>query len=351
MSSRLPKKAFRSTGDLAAHLGISRWAVSRVLNGQPGVSESTRQRVEALIAESGFEPNRMARGLRGGATGLVGVLFQEIESPALARKAAQLQQRLRGEGYRAVIELSAGDQNWEAETLRHFMSLRVEGIVMVGTTLKATHPLIKQLVKQQVPAVVIDPASPLPMPTVQLDRSRAMAEAVHYLHGLGHRKFALLGLESDPILGPHRMRGIERARPELNLSAADFRSFHLPDRSLQDFLYGADLGRLWVEQARECTGIIANNDRIAIGALRALREAGLHAPTDFSIIGFDNTDVSSWVEPALTTIDQQIETLMSTAIQLLRARMSPEPVSPPPVETVEARMILRDTTGPVPTVR
>ena len=206
------KPVFRSTGDLAAHLGISRWAVSRVLNGQPGVSESTRQRVEALVAESGFQPNRMARGLRGGTTGLVGVLFQELESPALARKAAQLQQRLRDAGFRALIELSAADQRWEEETLRHFMSLRVDGVVLVGTTLPVDHTLLRQLARQAIPAVVVDPAQALSMTTVQLDRAEAIAEAVRHLHGLGHRKFALLGIESDPILGPQRLRGIARAQ-------------------------------------------------------------------------------------------------------------------------------------------
>ena len=111
-----------STKDLAEHLGLSRWTVSRVLNGHPEVKEETRRRVLDAARELGFSPNAMARGLRGGSTGLVGVCFQEIESPALAKKTAFLQQQLRAMGFQGMIELTDGDPNLEESVLRHFLS-------------------------------------------------------------------------------------------------------------------------------------------------------------------------------------------------------------------------------------
>lgn len=129
-----------STKDLAQHLGISRWTVSRVLNGHPEVKEESRIRVLEAAGELGFSPNAMARGLRGGPTGLIGVCFQELESPALAKKMAFLQQELRTWGFQAMIELTDGDPELEESVIRHFLSLRTEGIHIGRFDIGAPYP-------------------------------------------------------------------------------------------------------------------------------------------------------------------------------------------------------------------
>src|SRR5210317_1314738 len=93
------------TAALARHLGLSRWTVSRILNGHPGVKEETRQRVMKAVAELGFEPNKLARSLRGGRSGLIGVSFPYLEATVLAEKGRVLKNALAEAGYRGIFEI------------------------------------------------------------------------------------------------------------------------------------------------------------------------------------------------------------------------------------------------------
>lgn len=197
-----------STKDLADYLGLSKWTVSRVLNGHPEVKEETRQRVLEAAREHGFSPNAMARGLRGGSTGLVGVCFQKLESPALAKKTSFLQQELRSLGFQGMIELTDGDPNLEETAIRHFLSLKCDGIILVGTTLKGDNPTIQHLIKARVLIVLVDPIHKFLFSAIHLDRAGIMEHIVDHLWGGGHRQFALLGIESDLVLGQVRIEGI-----------------------------------------------------------------------------------------------------------------------------------------------
>src|SRR5690606_23635790 len=114
MSADTAPPGVATTSALARHLGLSRWTVSRVLNGHPGVRPDTVARVRAAMDELGFTPDPLARGLRGTPTGAVGVCFSELESPILARKTATLQRLLREAGLRSLIELTNGEADLEA---------------------------------------------------------------------------------------------------------------------------------------------------------------------------------------------------------------------------------------------
>lgn len=186
--------AIQSTDALARHLGLSRWTVSRVLNEHPGVKEETRLKVQEAMLQLGFEPNRMARGLRGSRTMMIGICFQELDSPVLARKTAMLQHFLRKEGYRAIIELTGGDPLLEEAAIRHFLGIKVDGIVLVGSTLQTSQPIVRQLDAIPTPVVTVDPASNLPMTQIHLDRVWAMKMIIDHLHEAGHRRFCIVGI-------------------------------------------------------------------------------------------------------------------------------------------------------------
>lgn len=335
-----------STAALAETLGLSRWTISRVLNGHPGVKEATRRRVVEAMARLGFQPNAMARGLRGSQTRLIGVCFQEIETPVLARKVASLQNQLRQENYRAIIELTGGDPVLEEEVIRHFLAMRVDGIVLAGSTLAAGHPLVAQLRDGAAAAVAIDPAHNLPLPQVNLDREYAMELKVRHLTELGHRSFAILGMESDPIYGSRRMQGLRKAARRRGLGFREnFQSLSLPGYDLQDYNYGFQLGREYLALKRRASALICLNDRIALGACKVIQEAGVPIPADCSVIGFDNLEVTAWARPALTTIDQQIELMIATAVSMLmqsvRAR---EPSAER--QSIRPSLRVRESTGP-----
>ncbi|MCB1123471.1 MAG: LacI family transcriptional regulator [Verrucomicrobiae bacterium] len=334
-----------STKELADYLGLSRWTVSRVLNGHSEVKEETRQRVLEAAERLGFQPNAMARGLRGGSTGLVGVCFQELESPALAKKTAFLQKLLRKLGFQGMIELTDGDPRLEESVLRHFLSLKTDGIILVGSTLKSDNATIRFLIQQRVATVLVDPIHELPFPTINLDRASGLESIVDYLWGKGHRQFSLLGIESDPVLGHVRVEGVRRGIRKHDGAYQDqVRSYTDATFGLQDFGYGYSLAKKILKSGDPATAWIAMNDRLAIGALRFLKERGFQVPEDRALVGFDNLDVSPWFDPPLTTVDQVIPKVFNRAVDtLIEVIQTPEQVEPNK-QWILPELIIRKTT-------
>ena len=317
-----------STKDLAEHLGLSRWTVSRVLNGHPEVKDETRKRVLAAASKIGFSPNAMARGLRGGSTGLVGVCFQELESPALAKKTAFLQQQLRTLGLQGMIELTEGDPELEESVLRHFLSLKSDGMILVGSTLQADSSAVQYLIEAKVPAVLVDPIHKLPFPSIHLDRTGIMEIIIDHLWERGHRQFALLGIESDPVLGQFRVegirRGIEKQGGEYDVHV---QSYMESGFGFQDYGYGYSLAQTILRAEDAATAWVAMNDRLAIGALSYLREQGIRVPQDIAVVGFDNLDITPWYDPPLTTVDQVIPKIFREAVaRLIQSIQDPESI-------------------------
>ena len=333
-----------STKDLADHLGLSRWTVSRVLNGHPEVKEETRRRVLDAARELGFSPNAMARGLRGGSTGLVGVCFQEIESPALAKKTAFLQQQLREMGFQGIIELTDGDPNLEESVLRHFLSLKSDGIILVAPTLEADNPTINYLIDAKVPTVLVDPIHDLPFPSIHLDRTGIMEKLVDHLWDRGHRQFALLGIESDPVLGHHRTDGIRQGVEKHGLTyEGSVTSYVEEGFGLQDYGYGHSLAKTVLAKKDPATAWIAMNDRLAIGALTHLREQGIKVPDDLAVVGFDNLDISPWYDPPLTTVDHVIPKIFREAVATLIQQIQSPSNESPSKEWILPEIIVRKT--------
>ena len=321
----------RGTAGLARHLGISRWTVSRVLNGHSGVKEETRQRVLEAMAELGFEPNRLARGLRGVPSGVVGVSFPHLEAMVLARKSQALQRQLRDAGYRGIFEIPEGDAEIEAAVVRHFLSIQVDGIVLIGSTLPADSPVLAEVAERGIGIVAVDPTQPLRIARVTLDRGQAMELMLGYLVDLGHRKIGLLGFNSDDMFPAVRRQGL------------DLQSFDLEGFGHQDYRLGAILGeQVLALGSKGPTALLCLNDRIAIGAMRTLQEAGRSIPGDYSIIGFDNLPETAWTNPPLTTVDHNINRLMEQATRLLWQSVRGEATRN---QRVEPRLIVRQSTA------
>ncbi|MDX2109827.1 MAG: LacI family DNA-binding transcriptional regulator [Verrucomicrobiota bacterium] len=351
----MPKKAkpqtrptkVDSTTALAAYLGLSRWTISRVLNNHPGIKEDTRKRIFDAMQQLGFLPNPMARGLRGSKTGLIGVSFQELESPILAKKTSMLQLILRNEGFRAILELNGGYPEREEESIRHFLSLMCDGIVLVGSALTPESPIIEHIRQTGKPVVLIDPATSIDFASISLDRERAVALEIEHLYGLGHRQFALLGFDESVAYGAARMEGVRKTSTELKLKQkANFTSLRIIGRQGHNYEYGEILAEQYLGLSPRPTALIAVNDRVAIGAMKRLRDAGLKAPKDFSITGFDNLEVAAYTDPGLTTVDQQVDKMMTLAVQVLKRRIE-EPATAIEHHSIQPVLLQRGSTGAV----
>lgn len=344
-----PKPANPNSHQLAEHLGLSRWTISRVLNGHSDVSEKTRKRVMDAVAELGYRPNVLARGLRGGRTGVIGISFQEIESPILAKKVGRLQRTLREAELRGILELNGGNREAEISSLQHFIDFGVDAIVLFGSRLDPTVPIIREILARQLPVLAIDPEFQLPVPTISLDRGTAMAQVIQYLRMLKHEQFVLLGLNSDPIYGPLRETGIRNAILGSGFQPEDVLiSLGKPRTDLWSYEYGHSLGKEWMELPNPPHAAIALNDRIAIGAMRAVSEAGHRIPEDFSIVGFDNLDIGLWTAPSLTTVSQETTVSTRVIVEMLHQLLADGETDSSEKRVILPKLIVRGSTGSVP---
>jgi DNA-binding LacI/PurR family transcriptional regulator len=334
-----------STAELARYVGLARTTVSRVLNQQPGLKSSTVERVQRALAETGFTPNAHATFLKGKGTSSVGICLENLLTPTILRKLATLQRELRRHGYTSLIEVYA---RGESHTIvRHFLSMRVAAVVFIGHFDPAELAArVQELNRHKTPHLIIDHHGIPRASVVTLDRARAMQEMMDHLLDLGHRSFGLLGIPLDPPSRLERVHGIRAALTARGLALAECtRSFDAQCTRGQDFEFGRALVRCFLELKQPPTAYVGLNDEIAIGAMRALQEAGLTVPGDVSVTGFNNQDICLMMAPLLTTVDQQIEPTIKSAMQVLLSHLRRGPPAEPVLRTIAPQLVIRQSTG------
>ena len=336
----------RSTAEFARHVGLARTTVSRVINGQPGLKQKTIDLVQRALAETGFTPNAHALHLKGKRTSMIGICMEDLATPPAVRKLSTLQRVLRSRGFSSLIEvLTPGTGR---EVVRHFLSLRVEGVVFIGHFLREEiEARLAELNGHGTPHVVIDHFGLEGANTVSLDRSAGMEAIVHHLCGHGHRRFGLLGITKGPTSRIDRMNGIHaalRAR-RLDFNRCVVSLDHLHERR-NDFEYGHKLAKTFLAEHPRPTAYLGLNDEIAIGAMRGFQEGGLKLPRDASVTGFNHQDICQMTWPTLTTVDQSIDLTIETAAEVLLSQLDRPLRASPIVKTIPPQLIIGESTGP-----
>jgi DNA-binding LacI/PurR family transcriptional regulator len=278
---------------------------------------------------------------------MVGICMEDLATPPAVRKLATLQRVLRTRGFSSLIEVFTPGAG--RDVVRHFLSLRVEAVVFIGHFHREEiEARLGELIVHGIPHVVIDHFGLKNANTVSLDRAAGMEALMNRLLDAGHRTFGLLGLTKGPtpltridstvgIQAALRARGLDFATCTLSLD-------HLHERQ-NDFDYGRKLAESFMAQAVRPTAFVGHNDEIAIGALRGFQEAGLKFPRDASITGFNNQDICHMTSPTLTTVDQNIETTIATAAEVILSQLDQPPRAKPIIKTIEPRLVIGQSTG------
>lgn len=342
-----PASQIRSTADFARHVGLARTTVSRVLNRQPGLKQKTIDRVQQALAETGFTPNAHALHLKGKRTAMIGICMDDLLMPPAVRKLATLQRLLRVRGFSSLIEVFSPGVG--REVVQHFLSMRVEAVVFIGYFHREEiEARIAGLIARGTPHLVIDHFGLKHANTISLDRAVGMAAVVNHLLDFGHRTFGLLGVAQSPSSRFDRVTGLRAALQArgLDFDACTLTLDHLHERR-NDFDYGHQLATSFLLQPRPPTAFLALNDEIAIGAMRALQEAGLKLPRDASVVGFNNQPACLMTSPTLTTVDQCIDDTIASASEVIFAQLDHPPRAKPIIRMIAPQLVVRESTGPV----
>ncbi|MET7638742.1 LacI family DNA-binding transcriptional regulator [Streptomyces sp. NPDC005438] len=331
--------------DIAAQAGVSEATVSRVLNGKPGVSTATRESVLAALDVLGYE--RPVR-LRQKSAGLVGLITPELENPIFPALAQIVGQALIRSGYTPVLATQTPGGSTEDELTEMLVERGVAGIVFVSglhADTSADLGRYEQLRGKGVPFVLINGYAPaLRAPFVSPDDRAAMRLAVTHLTALGHRRIGLALGPARFVPVQRKIEGFLRAMEErLQLTAAE--AERLVEHSLFTVEGGAAAATALL--ARGCTAVVCASDLMALGAIRAARDAGLEVPEQVSVIGYDDSPLIAFTDPPLTTIRQPVTQMGQAAVRALLEEIGGTP-TPHGEFVFHPELVVRGSTASAP---
>ena len=328
--------------DVARRAGLSQAMVSYVLNANPAVSvpEETRARVLAAMHELGYVPNRTARSLRTNRTLTLGSIIPDIANPFYPAFVRGIQDVADHHGYDLIMYNSDGDAAKERQCLHSAAQGRVDGVV--GVFFHAGARDLAGLIEQGIFVVRLEavrkPPGELPLDNIFVDSLAAAHDAVAFLIGRGYRRIAMLGNTPGP--GEARQGGYRLA-----LQAGG-----LPPRSEYiipcDFTEAGGYGGMQALLAlpRRPDAVFAANDLAAVGALAAVRAAGLRVPADVAVMGFDDIPLARQLTPPLTTVRQFQTQLGRRAAELLLERVSGQYAGPGRSQEMPYEIVVRQST-------
>jgi DNA-binding LacI/PurR family transcriptional regulator len=327
---------------LADYLDLSPATVSIVLNDSP-VAESipvqTKQRVYAAAKKFAYRPNLHARILRSGLTNTIGVIVPELSEGYVTGVMLGVEQYLLQEGFLSFTVSHLGQSDLREEYQELLMRRRVDGLLLVNTELS---------VDVSLPVVGISIHSDAPGVTnVMLDHNLAARMALQHLYDLGHRNIAFMKGQRYSLDSETRWQAIVTIAQEIGLIVRPELCIFLEKN-----IWSPELGyppvRDLLSRTRDFTAIFCFNDTSAIGAIRAIEDAGLNCPSDISVIGFDDIIVAEYFNPRLTTVRQPLHKMGWTAAQLLIQRIH-APDEPNPHDIwFKPELIVRESTSSVP---
>jgi LacI family transcriptional regulator len=323
--------------DLAREVGTSPSTASRALSGRGYVAADLRDRLLAAADRLGYVPNASARTLKQQTSRVVGVVVSDLGNPFYGVLAAGIEQTLRDADYRMLLVGDNSEPGEEMAALRTFLAMRAPGVILTPVGEEAT----SFLTRRGVAVVEVDRRlGTVPADAVVIDNVGGAREAVEHLLSLGHRRVALLGVDTNWTSDAGRVDGYRIAHDEARVPVDERLVLRIP---FHDEAAPARIGELLDREAP--TAIFAANNLLAEQAWRVLRARGLVLPHDISLVGFDDVAWTEMVSPGITVVAQPTIELGRRSAALLLRRMQ-QPNSAATVELLQSRLVVRGSTGP-----
>ena len=322
--------------DIARLAGVSKKTVSRVINRSPLLNRETRDKVEAIIRETGYVPNPQARALALGRNFLIGLIYDNPNAQMVLSMQRGILEALHGTEFELVIRPVDRGSNHVMDDIRGFVTRqRLFGVVVLPP-MSENDALMRMLDEQgcryvRMGSAMLDD----PEHMVASNDREAVADAVRHLIAQGHRRIGL-------IAGPHGFRSARERREGFEMALAEA-GISLPRSLVADGQYTFESGLSASESLFDLsprpTAIFASNDEMAAGAYHAARERGVEVPRQLSIVGFDDSPIAAHIWPPMTTVGWPIREMAKAAALKLVAPDSSEALP----SSFPARLVTRNS--------
>lgn len=333
------KRPVATIRDVAEAAGVSIATVSAVLNASARVSPAREARVRRAVADLGYAPQRSARSLRQGKTMMLSLIVTDIANPFYGAIAGIIESEADKRGYALLLSNTGDDEAKESRYLGHARGHNVDGLILA-----ITGPQDRYTAEWRqnigVPTILIDRDLPaLDLECVSTDNRLAGELAGRHLVALGHCRIgAVLGPDHlSPAAGRSEGFFAALADGDTDRDPALFRraDFHTPDAYVKC--------QALLAMPERPTAIFVANNLMAIGAMRAVSEAGLRVPDDLSVVGIDDFEWSTAFYPRLTTVSQPLEAIGRRAVERLMNLLDGNPPMSPRKDLLRPELIVRDS--------
>jgi DNA-binding LacI/PurR family transcriptional regulator len=326
--------------DIAKLAGVSSATVSRVINGSATVRPSTAERVRRVITQLKFFPNSSATTLKRGNSSIYGLIIPDITNPFFPELIRSFERILVENNREMLMATTDFHPSRIQQSIRRMLVRKVDGVALVASEIETES--IESLIHNRVPLVTMDRRIVGPgLSDVLINNTSGMNQAIHHLKKLGHEEIGFIGGTVGPTISDHRTQAFAKAMKKHNLEYK------------QEFIragnYRISGGEVAMTEllhlSRRPTAILTANDLTAIGALRAIHRHGMVVPRDFSIIGFDDIELSDILHPPLTTLRlsrQHFAEIFFNALEAMRGQSQVRGRQ----YTIKTSLIIRESTGP-----
>ncbi|WP_037577660.1 LacI family DNA-binding transcriptional regulator [Phaeacidiphilus oryzae] len=335
----------RRLADVAEKVGVSEATVSRVLNGKPGVSETTRTAVLTALDVLGYERPTQLRGERAR---LVGLVMPELQNPIFPALAEVVGGALTQQGLTPVLCTGTVGGVSEPDYVEMLLQQQVSGVVFFGglyAQADSSHAHYARLAARGLPTVLLNAAvDGLDFPQVSTDDAVAAEQALEHLRQLGHRRIGLVLGPPDHMPSQRKLAAAMDFAAREGLDLVDHPELRVGHALFTIEGGQAVAGRLVRDGA---TALVCASDPLALGAVRAVRRLRREVPSDVSVVGYDDSALMTCTDPPLTTVRQPIEAMGRAAVELLAKAISGARVSHDEL-LFEPELVVRRSTGPAP---
>lgn len=329
--------------DISLKTGYSINTVSVALRGEPRISEHARRVILAAAQELDYRPNVVARSLVSRSTRTVGVILSNLHNPILTTCAQYIEHRLAEHGYSTVLATTQNDLAKEKQVLETLRARQVEGILIYVISRRHLEHILP-LRRAGYPVMLLSGAPTDQIDVVSVDNFDGARRMTQYLLGLGHRRIALLD-GGEPHSNLEKRQGYEAALRGSGCEPDQRLIFHPQGSTTAHEGYQA-MARIMGDAPRP-TAVFASTDSMAIGVLRWCRENKVKVPDDLSVAGFDDIEMSSFLDVPLTTVGYSTEQVGEKAVARLMALMEAEGGLPgPEAEIINPDLVIRGSCRP-----